>query len=147
MIRLLKISLAGLLALAISAITVNVVFQSGEHELSDKEALEHGADVSEMRYEKAKRLYYLNCAVCHGTNLDGKGERLLEPVPSLLSKEYRHGVSDEDVFRIIAEGSQDKGMMPFADKLSSEEIEMLVLYLKSEREAYNSEDFSERVDN
>lgn len=67
--------------------------------------------------EKAKALYTQNCAACHAA--DGGGS----VGPNLTDEYWIHGGSLQDIFKVIKYGVQEKGMIPWQDKLSPEEIQ------------------------
>ncbi len=56
--------------------------------------------------EAGAKIFRANCAICHG--LDGKGVR----APDLTTGRYRHGSTDEDLFKTIANGVKGTEMPP-----------------------------------
>ena len=69
-------------------------------------------------------LYQTYCANCHGINLQGgQGS-------SLIDAEWKHGASDADLARSIAEGFPDLGMVAWKSTLSDEQIRSLVIYIR-----------------
>lgn len=71
--------------------------------------------------------YTETCAACHGTSRD-KG-----PVgPSLFDDEWVHGSDDESIVKSIRDGYPEKGMVPFKDQLSDQEIWQMVAYLRTQ---------------
>ena len=61
---------------------------------------------------RAKKMYTLDCAMCHGPNGDGKGDLVADM--KLTMKDYSDpavlsGLSDQQLFDIIKDG---KGKMP-----------------------------------
>jgi cytochrome c6 len=77
----------------------------------------------------AAELYAKNCASCHGR--DGRAKTFkgkLKHARDLAGSEWQGRVSDERIFNSIMNG---KGKMPaFAKKLSEEEIDALVAYVR-----------------
>lgn len=74
---------------------------------------------------EGKRLFFKwNCYGCHGTQ-GGGGMG-----PSLIDAEWRYGGDDASVFETIKHG-RPKGMPPWADKLSDEEIWKVMAYVRS----------------
>ena len=66
------------------------------------------------------------CAGCHGTSRPG-------PVgPSLLADEWIHGSDDESIAKNIRDGFLEKGMPPFKDALTDQEIWQMVAYLRTQ---------------
>jgi mono/diheme cytochrome c family protein len=78
----------------------------------------------------AAALYARNCASCHGR--DGGAKTLKARVNharKLSEAEWQNRVSDERIFNSIING---KGKMPaYAKKLSEQEIDSLVTYVRS----------------
>lgn len=86
---------------------------------------EHNAVLvtDEASLEKAKALYIQNCAACHAA--DGGGT----VGPNLVDEYWIHGGSVQDIFRIIKYGVQEKGMIPWHDKFTPEEIQNISSYI------------------
>jgi cytochrome c oxidase cbb3-type subunit 2 len=88
-----------------------------------------------------KKVYELNCAVCHGVKGDGKGDaaQFLLPRPrSFVVANYRLRTTpvgslptDEDLFRSISLGMPGTPMPPWHHILNDEERWALVDYVKS----------------
>jgi glucose/arabinose dehydrogenase len=84
-------------------------------------------DYSKMKVDK---LFETLCAGCHGKDLSG-GQG-----PSFLDGEWKHGSSDEEIRRNIAEGNPQFGMTPFSNVLSDDQVRSLVIYIREkEKEA------------
>jgi mono/diheme cytochrome c family protein len=81
---------------------------------------------------RAKKLYGFDCAMCHGTNGDGKGDLAVDMKLSL--KDWKDPASlkdmtDGELNYIIARG---KGKMPAgAEQMKPEEIWNMVSYVRS----------------
>lgn len=73
--------------------------------------------------EAAHKLYIENCSACHGA--DGGGG----VGPNLTDEYWLHGGSIQDVFKVIKYGVQQKGMIPWEDKLNPEEIQNVASYI------------------
>ncbi|MBT3881061.1 MAG: cytochrome c [Candidatus Scalindua sp.] len=74
----------------------------------------------------AQDLYTSHCVLCHGE--DGSGKTDLGSglgARDFNEKAFQDGITDEQIVEQIAHGTEDK-MMPFQDKLSSEEMHALV---------------------
>ncbi len=74
--------------------------------------------------ERVDALYQAHCAVCHGARLDGGLGG------SLVDGQWRHGGTDADLARVIAEGLPDLDMEGYADRLSAEQIRALVIFIR-----------------
>ena len=73
--------------------------------------------------EEANTLYDQNCAACHAK--DGGGT----VGPNLTDEYWLHGGSINDIFKTIKYGVQEKGMIPWQDKLKPEQIQNLASYI------------------
>lgn len=75
-----------------------------------------------------KAFYGKNCAVCHGADGKGGGQRL-QIVPNFTDAAWHRRHSDEKLMTAINDG---KGGMPaFKDKLSEEQLRALTAYLRT----------------
>jgi mono/diheme cytochrome c family protein len=80
----------------------------------------------------AKKIFGYDCAMCHGSNGDGKGE-LVESM-KLKMKDWHQadaldGISDGDIFDLIVKG-KDK-MIGEGDRLAPAKVWGLVHYVRS----------------
>ena len=65
------------------------------------------------------------CAACHGTSI-AKG-----PVgPSLFDAEWLHGSDDESIVKSIRDGFPEKGMPPFKETLTEQDVWQMVAYVR-----------------
>jgi mono/diheme cytochrome c family protein len=83
--------------------------------------------------EGAADIYKAKCKGCHGD--DGKGKTKMgekEKIPDLTSAEFQTKHSDADIKETITNGSkQNAKMKPFKDKLTPEDIDGMVKYIRS----------------
>jgi mono/diheme cytochrome c family protein len=84
-----------------------------------------------ITYDKsATELYAKNCASCHGK--DGRAKTFkakLNHARNISDPEWQERVTDERIFNSVMNG---KGKMPaFGKKLSEQEIDALVTYVRS----------------
>ncbi len=76
------------------------------------------------------------CAACHGKDGTGKTKagRLVK-VKDLTDAQYQKTFTDDDAFKALKEGYQDKDgntkMKPFADKLADDDIKAVVAYVRT----------------
>lgn len=84
--------------------------------LDDPEAVAFG-----RRYFRAVCTGY-----CHSTQ-----PGLVRDAPDLFDCDWRHGGTDEEVFRTIAEGVPDTEMLPFGGKLEDEVLWKIVAFLRA----------------
>ena len=93
-------------------------------------------EFSEEEVLLGKKLYSVECSRCHG--IEGEGspepEHGVPPLPTDLTQEiYPNGTSNSEVYRSIEMGLPRSSMLGFGDKLTADEIWLLVAYLKSLR--------------
>lgn len=87
-------------------------------------ALAHADDAPDFSKMKIDKLFETLCASCHGKDLSG-GQG-----PSFLDGEWKHGSTDEEIRRNIAEGNVQLGMTPFKTVLDDRQIRSLVIYIR-----------------
>jgi cytochrome c oxidase cbb3-type subunit 3 len=72
-----------------------------------------------------KKIFDASCAVCHKADLGG------QVGPNLTDAYWIHGGSVKDVFKLIKYGAQEKGMMPWKDEYSPQQIAQVTSYILS----------------
>ena len=90
----------------------------------------HG--VGAVGLDVGKKIYRLDCAVCHGPGGrgDGKGARRLNPPPPDFARPgFWNNKSDSYLFHIISNGIED--MPGWSDKLAPGQITDVLHYLRS----------------
>lgn len=80
-------------------------------------------DESAAALGAGKSLFETNCAACHAA--DGGGG----VGPNLTDEYWIHGGSISDVFSIVKYGVVEKGMIPWQDQLSPEQIQQVSSYI------------------
>ncbi|MBA2500012.1 MAG: cytochrome c [Chitinophagaceae bacterium] len=92
-------------------------------------------EMDETYYKEAERLYLVNCAVCHGSKLDGNGplwkggDGPYPAAPRNLLDDYSKGLSDGTMYHVITYG---KGLMgSYAHQVNPKQRWMLVKYMRS----------------
>ncbi len=73
---------------------------------------------------KVEAIYGQFCASCHGAKFEG-GQG-----GSLVDGEWKHGSTDEDIFRSILKGNLELGMSPWEGILTDKQIRSMVIYLR-----------------
>lgn len=73
--------------------------------------------------EEGKSIFDNNCMACHAT--DGGGG----VGPNLTDEYWIHGGSINDVFRVVKYGVPEKGMIPWQDQLSPEQMQYVSSYI------------------
>lgn len=80
-------------------------------------------DESAAAIGAGKTLFETNCAACHAA--DGGGG----VGPNLTDEYWLHGGSIKDVFTVVKFGVIEKGMIPWQDQLSPEEMQQVSSYI------------------
>jgi len=73
-------------------------------------------------------LFKQKCSMCHGA--DGKGYAALK-TPDFTDPKVQASLTDQEITEIIKNGKKGTAMPPFADKLSDDQIQSLVAYIRS----------------
>ncbi len=73
-------------------------------------------------------LFKKKCSMCHAP--DGKGYSALK-TPDFTDPKYQASVTDKDIADTIKNGKKGTPMPAFADKLSEDDINSLVAYIRS----------------
>jgi cbb3-type cytochrome c oxidase subunit III len=73
-------------------------------------------------------LFKQNCSMCHG--VDGKGYSALK-TPNFTDPTVQASLTDKEIVETIKKGKKGTAMPAFADKLSDEQINSLVTYIRS----------------
>jgi cytochrome c oxidase cbb3-type subunit 3 len=74
--------------------------------------------------ERGRHHFVNNCGICHGFNAQGGDKG-----PSLNTGQFRHGISDSDLFRSITQGISGTAMP--ANNLPAEEVWAMIIFLRS----------------
>ncbi|AMQ56363.1 cbb3-type cytochrome c oxidase N-terminal domain-containing protein [Algoriphagus sanaruensis] len=80
-------------------------------------------DESAAALASGKSIFETNCAACHAA--DGGGG----VGPNLTDEYWLHGGGIQDVFKVVKYGVVEKGMIPWQDQLSPEEIQQVSSYI------------------
>ncbi len=86
---------------------------------------------SEESLAKGKKLYNLDCAMCHGTSGDGKGDMAsdIKNVTDFTNPESLKNRKDGELFYAIRNGKGD--MPPEGDRAKDDDIWNMVNYVRS----------------
>ena len=81
----------------------------------------------------AKNVYQIDCAMCHGAKGDGKGDASIISDMNLTMTDFNNPATlknrtDGELFYIIKNG---EGKMPAEDRVKTDEIWNLVVYVRS----------------
>jgi cbb3-type cytochrome c oxidase subunit III len=73
-------------------------------------------------------LFKQKCSMCHG--VDGKGFSALK-TPDFTNPKVQASLTDKHIVETIKNGKKGTAMPAFADKLSDDQIQLLLKYLRS----------------
>ena len=73
-------------------------------------------------------LFKQKCSMCHG--VDGKGYSALK-TPDFTDPKVQASLSDKQIVDTIKNGKKDTAMPPFGDKLTGDQIQSLLKYIRS----------------
>ena len=83
--------------------------------------------------EETQDVWNAKCKSCHGE--DGKAKTKMgekEKIPDMTNADWQKNHSDEKIRDAIVNGSKDNAKMkPFKDKLTPEQIDSLVKYIRT----------------
>ena len=82
-------------------------------------------DESAAALSAGQQIFSTNCVACHAS--DGGGG----VGPNLTDDYWLHGGSIQDIFKVTKYGVPEKGMIPWADQLSPEEMQQVSSYIKT----------------
>ena len=72
-------------------------------------------------------LFRQNCAICHGTEAEGKTLYDGRQTPNLREGDFKYK-TDNEIYRHIADGGN--GMVPFRGQLTEREINLMVRFVQ-----------------
>src|SRR5690606_16291267 len=100
--------------------------QAEERQLTAAAAIDETTvvyDRTRESLEEGKSIFDNNCMACHAS--DGGGG----VGPNLTDEYWIHGGSINDVFRVVKYGVPEKGMIPWQDQLSPEQMQYVSSYI------------------
>jgi len=87
--------------------------------------------------KEAERLYQVNCAICHGTKLDGNGPLWKDgdgpypAKPQVLNGDYAKKLSDAQMYHVITYGKGQMGS--YASQVFPEQRWWIIEYIRSKQ--------------
>lgn len=87
--------------------------------------------------KEAERLYLINCAICHGTSLDGNGplwkggDGPYPAAPRNLKDDYTKKLSDGQIYHVITYGKGQMGS--YASQLAPEQRWWITAYIRNKQ--------------
>ena len=92
-----------------------------------------GAKVSADSVAKAKKLYEMDCAICHGDKGDGKtdvAKDMALTLPDWTDPKTLAGKTDQELFGIIRNG-KDKMPAEVEGRAKNDEVNALIAYIRT----------------
>jgi mono/diheme cytochrome c family protein len=80
-------------------------------------------------HAKAKKLYNMDCAMCHGEKGDGKGDMDMKNVTDFTNPDSMKDRMDGELFYIIRKGKGE--MPPEGDRAKDDDVWSLVNYIRA----------------
>jgi mono/diheme cytochrome c family protein len=100
-------------------------------------AVKNPLDSSQLDMKEAQRLYMVNCAICHGSKLDGNGPLFnggdgpYTAAPKNLMGDDMKALAEGTMFHVTTYGKGQMGS--YASQLTTPERWMVVAYVKSKQ--------------
>jgi len=78
-----------------------------------------------------KALYNAKCAMCHGTDGVAKSMWAKTGVHNLNDAAWQKSKTDAEITTVVVDGTADKKMPAYKDKMSAEEIAAVVKHIRT----------------
>jgi len=85
--------------------------------------------------ETGRDIFFKHCKACHGNKGDGKtfAANVLNPPPkNFTSQKSKQQLTVERMIRSVTEGRKGTAMMPWESRLTANEIQAVVHYIRQE---------------
>ncbi len=85
--------------------------------------------------DTGRDIFFKHCKACHGDKGDGKtfAANVLNPPPkNFTSEKSKQELTEERMIRSVSEGRKGTAMMPWKSRLSQQEIQAVVGYIRKE---------------
>ena len=92
-----------------------------------------------VNLEIGRDIFFKHCKTCHGDKGDGKtfAANVLSPPPkNLTSEKSKKELTEKRMIESVAEGRKGTAMMPWKSRLSKQEIQEVVNYIRKELMGY-----------
>jgi mono/diheme cytochrome c family protein len=96
------------------------------------------AGAADPEIDRARQVFMIYCATCHGELGDGKGPVgiVLDPPPRDFTRgEFKYGGTDQDLFEVVTNGAASKGgsqlMAPWGAIIPESDRRALIKYIRS----------------
>ena len=89
--------------------------------------------------ETGRDIFFKHCKACHGNKGDGKtfAENVLNPPPkNFTSEKSKQQLTEKRMIRSVTYGRKDTAMMPWKSRLTAQEIQAVVNYIRQKLMSY-----------
>jgi mono/diheme cytochrome c family protein len=89
--------------------------------------------------ETGRDIFFKHCKACHGNKGDGKtfAANVLNPPPkNFTSEKSKQQLTEERMIRSVTEGRKGTAMMPWKSRLTAQEIQAVVDYIRQKLIGY-----------
>jgi mono/diheme cytochrome c family protein len=102
------------------------------HAPASAKKLKNPLTATEENIEAGRSLFNRNCASCHGEDGNAKTDVAvaMKVKPTDLTGHTMHGITDGEIYWVIANGIKTSGMPAFSAKIKSNERWQMALYVK-----------------
>ena len=89
--------------------------------------------------ETGRDIFFKHCKACHGNKGDGKtfAANVLNPPPkNFISEKSKQQLTEKRMIRSVTDGRKDTAMMPWESRLTAQEIQAVVKYIRQKLMSY-----------
>jgi len=89
--------------------------------------------------ETGRDIFFKHCKACHGNKGDGKtfAANVLNPPPkNFTSEKSKQQLTEKRMIRSVTDGRKDTAMMPWKSRLTAQEIQAVVNYIRQKLMSY-----------
>jgi mono/diheme cytochrome c family protein len=89
--------------------------------------------------DTGRDIFFKHCKACHGTKGDGKtfAANVLSPPPKdFTSEKSKQELTKNRMIRSVAKGRKGTAMMPWKSRLTAQEIQAVIEYIRKELMEY-----------
>ena len=89
--------------------------------------------------ETGRDIFFKHCKACHGNKGDGKtfAANVLNPPPkNFTSEKSKQKLTEKRMIRSVTDGRKDTAMMPWESRLTAQEIQAVVKYIRQKLMSY-----------
>ena len=110
--------------------------KTASHEHKEVQGMRNPVAGNFKAFIEGRKIYLTHCAKCHGDTGRGDGpgaKSLTPPPPALTGDVLKHGSTDGEIYKVIADGAPSTAMPAFKKTLGEGGVWKVVEFLKSLR--------------